>query len=144
VFAFLSLIAPRIATSKIGIMNNFPMKPSHMEHEKQLASVNQLLQLFKEKIATIQKIVLYSGFFRNMQFLRDVDNKMERMVCSAVNELDIPILTEFLASPRADGQQRVMKLEFDRYTSPGVVQKLLDAIKKVYENPYDHMCFSFF
>jgi hypothetical protein len=128
VFAFLSLIAPRITASNVGIGICFRMKLSHMD-EKQRASVNQLLQLLKEKIATIHCVLFHSGL-PNIQFLPNVDNKMERLVCLRVQESDIPILTEFLASPRADGQQRVMKLSFCQAELP-VVLKLLDAIREV-------------
>jgi hypothetical protein len=55
---------------------------------------------------------------------------MKRIYCHGIEELDIPILMQFLASPRADGQQRVMKMHFWDEELP-VAQKLMDAIKEV-------------
>jgi hypothetical protein len=116
------------------------MKMSHLD-ENQVASVNQLLQLCRKKIATNCSIKFY--YLSNIQFLPDVDNKMKRIDCFGIEESNIPILIKFFASPRADGQQRVIHIDF----LLGVArQKFLDAIKEVFEDPYiaSHMCFSFF
>jgi hypothetical protein len=104
------------------------MKMSDLD-ENQVASVNQLLQLCREKI-TIPSVIITLCSLSSIQFLPDLDNKMRRINCCGIVESDIviPILMQFLASPRADGQQRVMQIEFR--LGP-VVQKLLNAIKEV-------------
>jgi hypothetical protein len=66
----------------------------------------------------------------NIQFLPDVDNKLKRIFCYGIEESDIPILMQFLASPRADLQQRVIKIYFRLRELP-MAQKMLDAIKEV-------------
>jgi hypothetical protein len=45
-------------------------------------------------------------------------------------ESNIPILMQFLASPRADGQQRVIYIHLSE-EEEHLVQKILDAIKEV-------------
>jgi hypothetical protein len=99
--------------------------------ENQLASVNQLVQICREKMATIFSI-LFNRCLSNIKFLPDMDNKIKRIDCYGVEELDIPILMPFLASPRADGQQRVMHMYIRNDQLP-VVPKLLDAIKEVWK-----------
>jgi hypothetical protein len=124
VFAFLSLIAHRITTNNVAIQ--FVMKMSDLD-ENQVASVNQLLQICREKITSIPRIILNHGL-SNIQFLPNVDNKMKIIRCYGIEEPDIPMLMEFLASPRADGQQRVMQICF---LFEPAAQRLLDAIKEV-------------
>jgi hypothetical protein len=62
---------------------------------------------------------------------------MENIHCYGIGESDIPILMEFLASPRADGKQRVMKIYF---FAPSVeefpmgqkfLNAMIDAMKEV-------------
>jgi hypothetical protein len=63
-----------------------------------------------------------------------VDNKIKRIEINCYGRIegsDIPILIQFLASPRPDGQQRVMKMHFYNDHLPTGVQKLLDALKEV-------------
>jgi hypothetical protein len=124
---FLSLIAPRITANQVAI--TFAMKMNHLD-ENQVTSVNQLLQLCREKIATISSI-FFIRCLSNIQFLPDVDNKMKIINCYGIEESTIPILMHFLASPRADGQQRVMKMYFGAPEELPMAQKLLDAVKEV-------------
>jgi hypothetical protein len=91
--------------------------------------VNQLLQIFREKITTIPRISFYRCL-STIEFLPDVDNKMKSIDCWGVEESDIQILMQFLASPRSDGQQRAMCM-FIRDDQLAVAQQLLDAIKEV-------------
>jgi hypothetical protein len=102
------------------------MKMSDLD-ENQVASVNQLLQICREKITTMPSIQLWDNL-SSIQLLPDLDNKMKIIDCYGIQEWDIPILMGFLASPRADGQQRVMHMLFWFGTT---AQKLLDAIKEV-------------
>jgi hypothetical protein len=125
VLAFLSLIAPRITANQVTI--EFMMKMGHLD-ENQVASVNQLLQICRETITTMPRISFYVNL-SNIQFLPDVDNKIKRIDCYGVKESDIPILMHFLASPRADGQQRVMQMHFRSGELP--MAQFLDAIIEV-------------
>jgi hypothetical protein len=105
------------------------MKMSHL-NENEVASVNQLLQIFREKITTNCSIHFY-GNLSIIQFLPGVDNKMKIIDCYEIEKWDIPILftiMQFLASSRTDGQQRVMQMH---YLFKTTAQKLLDAIKNV-------------
>jgi hypothetical protein len=124
--AFLSLVASRITANKVNII--FPMKMSHMD-ENQLTSVNQLLQLLRKEI-TMMSTIDFWRCLSNIQFLQDVDNKMKIIYCSGIEESDIPIIMQFLPSPRPDGKQRMLCLEFLDEQLP-LTQKLVDAIKEV-------------
>jgi hypothetical protein len=64
----------------------------------QLDSVNQLLQLFRDKMTTLSSIH-FDGNLSSIQFLADVDNKMKTLDCWGIVESDIPILMDLLASP---------------------------------------------
>jgi hypothetical protein len=101
------------------------MKMNHLD-ENQVASVNQMLQICREKITTMPSINFYWNL-SSIQFLPDVDNKVKRIDGYLIEESNVPVLIQFLASPRADGQQRVMKM----HLYEPAAQKLLDAIKKV-------------
>jgi hypothetical protein len=103
------------------------MELSHLD-ENQVASLNGLFQLCREKMTTIH-CIYFNRCFSNIQFLPNVDNKVERIDCWGVEEWEIPILIQFLASPRADGQQRVLLMEIQLRNEK--VQKLMDAIKEV-------------
>jgi hypothetical protein len=127
VLAFLSLIAARIATNKLYIQ--FTTEMGHMD-ETQRASVNRMLQIFREKITTHSRMNFSDCSLSNIQFLADLDNKMDRIECSLIEETEIPILMQFLASPRPDGKQRVLKIYWIKYLE--LAQKLFDAIKEVH------------
>jgi hypothetical protein len=99
--------------------------------ENQVASVNQLLQIFREQIPT-NRGTYFDCSLSNIPFLPNVDNKIKRIDCFGIEESDIPILMAFLASPRADRQQRVMDM-YIRYDQLSVVPKLLDAIKEAWK-----------
>jgi hypothetical protein len=126
VLAFLSLIAGRITTNKVAI--NFTMKMIDL-YENQVAFVNGLLQMFRERLTTIHSIHFSSGL-SSIQFLPDVDNKMENIHCIGMEESEIPSLMALLASPRADGKQRVMKILIGS-RELAMAQNLLDALKEV-------------
>jgi hypothetical protein len=116
------------------------MKMSDLD-ENQMAPVNQLFQLCGEKITTISSMSFIHSL-SNIQFLPDVDNKMKRIDCFGIGELDIPILMEFLASPRADGQQRVIHMHF-LLGEVAMAKKLLDAIKEVWKSIWPCSSISF-
>jgi hypothetical protein len=126
VLAFISLIAPHITTN---VRICFTNKLSHLD-ENQLASLNQLLQIIRDKMTTIRRIN-FSNCLSNIQFVPYVDNKMNSIGFCGVEESDIPILMQFLASPRPDGEQQVIKIYFRGENQFLVTQKLLDAIIEV-------------
>jgi hypothetical protein len=74
-----------------------------------MACVNLFLHLCREKITTISSFS-FICCLPIIQFQPDVDNKMKRINCYSIEEPDIPILMQFLASKRADGQQRVIQI----------------------------------
>jgi hypothetical protein len=73
VLAFFSLIASRITTNKVRIQ--FRTELRNID-ENQLACVNRLLQIFREKIATIPSMH-FDCNLSSLQFLADADNKMK-------------------------------------------------------------------
>jgi hypothetical protein len=131
VLTFFSLIAARLAKSKLRI--RFTTKLSHLD-ENQVASVNRLFQIIGKNVTTMSR-AYFDCDLSNLQFLADVDNNMKRIECYETEQSSIPILMQFLTSPRPDGQQRVMRL-FIPEEQLTTVLTLFDAIKKVIcENP---------
>jgi hypothetical protein len=61
----------------------------------------------------------------------ELDNELERIHLRISMEWDLPILMKYLASPRADGRQRVVLIKLDT-TELG--PKMVDAIKNVKNN----------
>jgi hypothetical protein len=141
VVAFLSLIAPHITTTTTNKLQiHFTKNMSNLD-ENQLSSMNRLFNLLREKITAIHSIGFHCSF-SNIQFMpADVDNGVEIIFCYGIEESDIPILIAFLASPRPDGQQQVLKMYF-RLGELALAQKLVNAIKEVWK-PYVFL-FNFF
>jgi hypothetical protein len=98
--------------------------------KNQIASLNGLHQIFREKTTTIHSI-LFHRCLSNIQFLPEVDNQVKGIDCCGLEESDIPILMAFLASPRSDGRQRVMIMYLSSRELPAA-QKMLDAIKGLF------------
>jgi hypothetical protein len=78
---------------------------------------------------------MHSSFnLSDLQHFPDMDNQM-RLIELSFNkgESDIPILMQFLVSPRGDGQQRVIYIHLFEIEEEveHLAQKILDAIKKV-------------
>jgi hypothetical protein len=86
--------------------------------------------MFRENLTTISSMY-FDRSLSNLQFLPDMDNNVERIDWYEIQESDIPVLMQFLASSRRDGKQRVMKTSF---ICLQVAQKLLDAIKEVWKS----------
>jgi hypothetical protein len=126
VLAFFSLIAARITADKLRIQ--FTTAIGHMD-ENQLDSVNRLLQIFSTTISSMHFVDCLS----NIQFLPDLDTEIERIDGHGIVESDIPILIQFLASPRPDGKLLVIKI----YRCVPLAQKLLEAIKEVWWKSID-------
>jgi hypothetical protein len=73
--------------------------------------VNQLLNTFRAGLPP-NKLHAYT-FMANIKYLPDIDNNMQKIELignSSGFEADIPFFMHLLASPRRDGQQRVIKL----------------------------------
>jgi hypothetical protein len=131
VLAFFKLISHRIAENPISI--HFSNMKMHKMGEQQRASVNQFLEIFREEKspAAIRQL---NCRLANIQYIPHVDNQMTRLYSEAYEESDIPHLMTMLASPRPDGQQRVMCLNISG--SGDLKKEILKAIKKVLDDTY--------
>jgi hypothetical protein len=93
---------------------------------KQNALVDQLLNIFKDGDANIH--LELNCRLASIPSLPDLDNKLQKIKIYKYHERDIPLLMQMLASPRPDGQQRVICVP---YLNNQLKGKILDAIKKV-------------
>jgi hypothetical protein len=85
--------------------------------------VYQLVKIIREDLIRIFTKMA------NIPFLPDMDNQKSQFYLFQVDaDTDIPLLMKMLATPRSNGQQRVIKLFV--YTRQ-LVMKMLDAIKEV-------------
>jgi hypothetical protein len=91
--------------------------------ESQLLFVNRLLKTFLAH----NNLFIHCAV-TNIKCLKDVEDKLRVNCLSVDEESDIPILMELLASPRPDGQQRVVFLYF---AINDLKQKMLETIKMV-------------
>jgi hypothetical protein len=118
VLAFCKLISKCIAANSIEIYINIM--------ENQRASVNELLQIFREEKSS--SICYLNCQMANIQYLQHVDNQTSRLHLEGDKDSDIPHLIKMLASPRPDGQQRVIFVKLSGYLK----KEMLKAIKKVH------------
>jgi hypothetical protein len=95
--------------------------------ENQRAYVYKLLQILSEKKSPSAFSNL-SCHLADIQYLQHVDNQTSRLCLIGHEDSDIPQLMKMLASPRPDGQQRVIYLDI----SGDLKKEMLKAIKKVY------------
>jgi hypothetical protein len=88
--------------------------------------LDHLLNIFREGASNIH--LELNCPMASIPSLSNLDNKMQKIKFDIIHERDIPLLMNMLASPRPDGQQRVICLAFqgNQFT-----QIMLDAIKKV-------------
>jgi hypothetical protein len=93
--------------------------------EKQRASLNQLLQIFREEKSS--SICYLKCLMANIQYLQHVDNQTSRLHLEGDKSSDIPHMIKMLASPRPDGQQRVIFVNLRGHLK----KELFKAIKKV-------------
>jgi hypothetical protein len=75
------------------------------------------------------KLGAFCPLLSNIQYLPDIDNKLQKIYLYP-KVLDIPMLMKMLASPRPDGQQRVIYMQHKHFP-----RKMLKAIKEVYKYP---------
>jgi hypothetical protein len=101
------------------------MEMSNLD-EIQHGFVNQFLQISREKVPNMRSSFYLSDF----KHFPDMDNQMQWIELLFKGESNIPILIKFLASPRADGQQRVIYIHLSE-EEEDLAQKILDAIKNV-------------
>jgi hypothetical protein len=121
VVEFMKLIAPRIVANG-GVF--IELETENLD-EKQSASVNQLLHIFREEFPQTNLHVKCS----TIKHLQDMDNKMQIILFHLIREeSDIPFLMNMLETPRADGQQHVVILTHFR---KNLAQKMLNVIKQV-------------
>jgi hypothetical protein len=123
VLAFFTHILPCLAKTQVSVDLHF-----NGSDAKQSALLNQLLNIFRDGLPT-NKLHAYASM-ADIQYLPDIDNKMQKiglyMGYSTALEFDIPFLMKMLASPRSDGQQRVIHFCHVEFPS-----NLLEAIKEV-------------
>jgi hypothetical protein len=126
VVEFIKHIAPRIVANG-GV---FIQLETENLNEKQWASVNQLLHIFREEFPQTNLHVLCS----TVTCLQDMDNKMQAIRFNLIKkEYDIPLLMNMLKTPRADGKQHVVILDHFR---TNLAQKIVNAIKQVFRMDY--------
>jgi hypothetical protein len=121
VLAFIKVIAPVLI--KTGVNLDFLI---HIEHlnEQQRSFVNQLVKILREDLTCIFTKLA------NLPFLPDMDNQKSQLYTLLVDaDTDIPLLMKMLATPRSDGQQRVIQLFV--VDTGQLIMKMLDAIKEV-------------
>jgi hypothetical protein len=64
-----------------------------------------------------------------MQNVKDMDNGMEAIHLTYLGESDIPMLMQMLATPRVDGQQRVIQLQ--NFQDENLAVNIVSSIKRV-------------
>jgi hypothetical protein len=122
VVEFIKLIAPRIVANG-GVY--IKLETENLD-EKQSASVNQLLHIFREEFPQPNLQVECS----TIKHLQDMDNKMQTILFQLIKEeSEIPFLMNMLETPRADGQTHIVILYHFR---KNLAQKMLNAIKQVF------------
>jgi hypothetical protein len=102
---------------------NFKEKPDG----KKNAFLDQLLSIIVKKASQID-LSAYTNSEEAMtliQSIPNIDDRMHKISLYVRKESQIPILMEFLASPRPDGKQRVICARTE------MAQKVLESIKKV-------------
>jgi hypothetical protein len=123
VLAFFKLIAHSMHAKPISI--SIIMEKSNID-DKQCAYVNQLLQILRENKSPSQ-ISHLNCQMANIQYLQHVDNQISRIHLDGYEDSDILHLIKMLASPRPDGQQRVIYLNLGEE----LAIKMVKSIKKV-------------
>jgi hypothetical protein len=121
VIAFFTHILPCLAKSGVSFSLYF-----NRSDAKQCALLDQLLNKFKDGLPN-NKLYAYNYQLSNIQYLPDIHNKMLIIHLGFEQASDIPILMKMLASPRPDGQQRVIYISHGLY----LVSELIRTIKEV-------------
>jgi hypothetical protein len=125
VLAFFKLIAPHLTGIDIDIGYTTFMKMKRLDWQ-QRGFINQLFEIFRGDLIRI------STNFDNLPFLPpDISNTLELDVDA---DTDIPLLMNLLATPRPDGQQRVIGLVI---SEPELTMEMVDAIEQV-ETSFSH------
>jgi hypothetical protein len=121
VLAFIKLIAPHLN----GINIDFLMEMKDLD-EQQCGFINQMLEIFREEKSPNALICVQTSM-GNIQFLPDMDNKTLAIDLDIDAATDIPLLIEWLATLRPDGQQRVIWIN----GNDQLAMEMVDAIKQV-------------
>jgi hypothetical protein len=131
VLAFIRLIAPRLTEPRrIDIV----MQMENLDEQKR-GFMNQLLDTLREETPN-NHIDDMATRLDNIPFLPDMDNRTTQSRFDVKADTDIPLLVNWLATPRSDGQQRVMWLYFDEMENENDDQlatqmAMVNAIKQV-------------
>jgi hypothetical protein len=120
VLAFFTHILPCLA--KYGVLismhfNGWDPKPCALMFE--------MLNIFRDGLPN-NKLHVYCSL-TNVQYLPDIDNKMQKIGLYLSTVSDFPIIMKMLASPRPDGQQRVIYIPRE----VNLICILLNTIKEV-------------
>jgi hypothetical protein len=127
VLAFIKIIAPRLT----GIYMYFvmAMDVGYMDAQ-QRGHMNQLLQIFREEKPPNALLAIFT-MLDNIPYLPDLDNKTRQLKLGVNADMDMQLLMKMLATPRPDGQQRVIRLFFLGNGNYQSAMKMLDTIKQV-------------
>jgi hypothetical protein len=123
VLAFIKIIA--LCFTKLDI--HIPMKMKNLD-EQQRCFMDRLLKIFRKRNSQYAFIDI-TTCMGNIPFLPpDMENKTRQISSEVYADTDIPLLMEMLATPRPDGQQRMIRLFFEEYQ---LAMRMVDAIKQV-------------
>jgi hypothetical protein len=126
VLAFFAHIIPCLAKSGVKI---FLHSHSNKSDAKQYALLDQLLNILGDGLP---KNKLYSDVPNiHNPYLLDMYNKMKQIILSLNDYTDIPVLMKILASPRPDGQQRVIYVPSQVRYMTWVMLKAIKEVKNV-------------
>jgi hypothetical protein len=125
VLAFIKVIASSLTELGIfiGIGYFNLVKMRSLDGQKR-GYINQLLKLIREKLTTTTILTDVD----NIPFLPNMDNKTRQIVLGLNADTDIPLLMDWLATPRTDGKQRVIQLGIE---SDQLAMEMMDALKQV-------------
>jgi hypothetical protein len=95
--------------------------------QQKQALVDQLFTIFRN--ASKNDLKLLCPFKNLMENVKDMDNEVEAIHLTYLGESDIPMLMQMLATRRADGQQRVIQLQY--FQNENLAENIVASIKKV-------------
>jgi hypothetical protein len=118
-------------SAKKKVYINFGRKMNGQQDKKQLELVDQLFSIFRH--CSNNNLELHCSFDNMRQYImmKDLDNKLETINLTFIEESQIEMLMKLLATPRPDGKQRVMQLDYFEEEQLDLAAKLVAAIKTV-------------
>jgi hypothetical protein len=101
--------------------------------EKQRANVNQLFDILSQDGFPQTNLVLNCYLSKSGGYVPNGGNKMRAINFYLFEESAIPNMIKFLAIPRPDGQQQVVKIKLRPARQHQLAQKIMENIKQVNE-----------